>query len=497
MHGCSYCAKLKQLLKDSGVAFRDIDIELHSERYAAAAEASGLLSVPIFYVGDTCVGGSDDAAKLHATGELLRLVRGAPPPTRAFLQPLTDDELAEAQHRGDAKTASATNSALVDRTFTLPVGSDGTAHGDITFSAFVAKARDGKDGVDVRDRGLFWCKKKTFVAHELVTWTQRHLAPTALRPAIVSFLEQLHKRGMFSAYASDVKTFTDSNDLFRFAADGAQHSLNSHRPFDAGDSKEALRSGVDVAIGLRRRLTALVTDFTTPEGVDYEAMGASEAFRDFADATTELQRADLGAMTREGRIAFGINVYNTCIVHAYAVRGPPNGWLDMYRFFNSCGYDLGGHHYTLNDIENGFLRGNRTALGAWSPPFAKGDPRLATVVERPDYRIHCGLNCGAKSCPPVKLFTEGELEAQLKLAADAFLQANSSFDAAHKKLTTSAIVSWYRVDFGADDAAVVETLLTHLNAETVAAVKAVGVQHVKLVYSEYDWSTNAKPRSSK
>ena len=66
---------------------------------------------------------------------------------------------------------------------------------------------------------------------------------------------------------------------------------------------------------------------------------------------------------------------------------------------------LGGSPFTLQDIENGVLRANKKGVGALSPQFAKADPRRRLSLERAEPRIHFALNCGAKSCPPIKTFS--------------------------------------------------------------------------------------------
>ena len=38
-------------------------------------------------------------------------------------------------------------------------------------------------------------------------------------------------------------------------------------------------------------------------------------------------------------------------------------------------------------------------------PFGEGDPRLSLALERAEPRIHFALNCGAKSCPPIKTYS--------------------------------------------------------------------------------------------
>ena len=49
-------------------------------------------------------------------------------------------------------------------------------------------------------------------------------------------------------------------------------------------------------------------------------------------------------------------------------------------------------------------------------PFGKDDPRLEHALEEVEPRIHFALNCGAKSCPPIKTFTSTDIDNELKLA---------------------------------------------------------------------------------
>ena len=48
---------------------------------------------------------------------------------------------------------------------------------------------------------------------------------------------------------------------------------------------------------------------------------------------------------------------------------------------------------------------------------------LLQIVKDPlDPRIHFALVCGAKSCPPIKVYTSGALEEGLEAAASAFCE---------------------------------------------------------------------------
>jgi hypothetical protein len=46
------------------------------------------------------------------------------------------------------------------------------------------------------------------------------------------------------------------------------------------------------------------------------------------------------------------------------------------QFFNYVSYLIGGEVFTLQDIENGVLRGNRKGVAQLLKPFSKTDPRL-------------------------------------------------------------------------------------------------------------------------
>ena len=77
----------------------------------------------------------------------------------------------------------------------------------------------------------------------------------------------------------------------------------------------------------------------------------------------------------------------------------------FFQFFNVVSYVIGGHVFSLNEIENGILRSNRKPIGSLRKPFSRNDPRLSIALEKPEPRVHFALVCGAKSCPPIKTYS--------------------------------------------------------------------------------------------
>ena len=65
---------------------------------------------------------------------------------------------------------------------------------------------------------------------------------------------------------------------------------------------------------------------------------------------------------REDKLAFFINIYNALVIHGNIERGTPTNTYQRYKFFSTVSYNIGGQNFTLNDIENGILRGNKPRL---------------------------------------------------------------------------------------------------------------------------------------
>jgi glutaredoxin 3 len=72
---CPYCRAAKDLLRQKGVAFEEIEITGKPEaRSAMIQRAGGRSTVPQIFVGERHVGGCDDLYALDARGELDRLL---------------------------------------------------------------------------------------------------------------------------------------------------------------------------------------------------------------------------------------------------------------------------------------------------------------------------------------------------------------------------------------------------------------------------------------
>lgn len=67
---CPYCARVKQLLKDLGVAYTEKNVTEHADEHEKLAEQYEWRTVPMIFIGGEFIGGYDDLAKLQAGGAL-------------------------------------------------------------------------------------------------------------------------------------------------------------------------------------------------------------------------------------------------------------------------------------------------------------------------------------------------------------------------------------------------------------------------------------------
>jgi hypothetical protein len=129
------------------------------------------------------------------------------------------------------------------------------------------------------------------------------------------------------------------------------------------------------------------------------------------------------------RKRYYLTAYNAYILfHAVSAYPGRHGLWSRLGLFKDKDIILGGRKLTLNDLEHNIIR-----------------------KEFLDPRIHFALNCGARSCPPLKagVIPENATENELEEAARRFINdpANVRFDESTLTLYLSKIFDWFEGDF--------------------------------------------------
>jgi hypothetical protein len=147
------------------------------------------------------------------------------------------------------------------------------------------------------------------------------------------------------------------------------------------------------------------------------------------------------------KIAFWVNVYNAFI--QISLTENPSLYKDKGTFFSEERIKIGGEILSFDDIEHGIIRKSKIklSLGYLRKWFvSKWERKLR--VDNIDWRIHFALNCGAKSCPPVAIYSAKNLNTEFDFMTKEYLKEQTTYNKETKIAKSVALMSWFRGDFG-------------------------------------------------
>jgi len=247
---------------------------------------------------------------------------------------------------------------------------------------------------------------------------------------------------------------------------------------------------VELSKDLFRQLLKLKGKYLDDSGkVKYTSARKDPAFSQFEVDVALLQFIDLRVLDEMERRAFFINIYNSLTLHAMilSVKDNTPNLFRLDNFWENHAYRIANFVFSLNDIEHGVLRSNKVNPMFLEPSFREGDSRLEFSQKMLDPRIHFALNCGAKSCPPILLFSSENLDMALELASQNFCQGATEVDSERKIITLSKLLKWYKSDFGNNNLEVIRWITPYLTEEQKRSILACG-DCFKVKYAPYDWS---------
>jgi hypothetical protein len=287
-----------------------------------------------------------------------------------------------------------------------------------------------------------------------------------------------------------------------------------------GGSQEELKidnsrpSAEQISCQMKDSILALKCEHISPNGdsVNYSLMKTSSIFDQYLDTIQLLHQLDLSTLSPTERKAFFINIYNSLVIHALVENlvQENDSIFKRLRMYAVASYQIGSSFYSLNDIEHGILRGNKPSPTPFSsPPFSSRDPRLRVIVDL-DPRIHFTLNCGAKSCPPIKVYLDSKLDQQLQTATKGYLTSDLvAIDLQHRTVTLSMLFKWFRHDFGKNDLEILRwielhaiddiarplhQLLEDINTKkkkSMSRLFSSSSSWIQINYFPYDWRINS------
>ena len=184
--------------------------------------------------------------------------------------------------------------------------------------------------------------------------------------------------------------------------------------------------------------------------------------------------------TDHKKLAFWVNTYNGLI--QTVLKKQPDLYNDRNTFFKAEQLNVAGKATSFDEIEHGIIRSSTAKLSkGYLPKIFNNDFVKDFRVKDKDGRIHFMLNCGAKDCPPVFVFSAENYNAEADRVASAYLTKVSTYDASKKTVKTSPLFNWFTGDFGIGKRGVKDML---------AKYQIIPQEHddVDVEYLDYDWT---------
>lgn len=497
---CPHCRRAKAALKEREIPYTEVSLTTHPNRRNDMLSISDRLTVPQVFFNERHVGGADDLLKVLEQWDNKESSEEFSDPA---LQPVAAGSPIEIYKKTIASQPDPTDPRL--RVSTEPPVPPPSPPPPRPESDLIELPNGDKASVLQIMEQL----KEILPHKKLPYWGKIYTncftgaaAVQAIRKAwdceaeeAVAFGQRLEDRQLLHHVVYDHR-FSDTNDYyFRLQCHQTPEILNSYRIW----TEPAQKDVVGLVIRLKKLLGKVESGVTNDSGeVNYKTACQHELFPKFEEEFCELQTVDLSQLDRNTMIAFLLNLYNVGILYAFMKVGISNSSMTRSAFFTVIKFNVGGHLYSFQDLENGILRGNKRAPYSLSHPISKLDPRHDFVLksEEVDCRIHFALNCGAKSCPPVKTFTADGIEEELRIVAQAFAEDDNNVRVVPegRKIYLNKILSWYMTDFAPTEEelpAVVATFLRGKKKEELENMIKFDAKNIHVKFMSYDWGTNA------
>lgn len=210
------------------------------------------------------------------------------------------------------------------------------------------------------------------------------------------------------------------------------------------------------------------------------AVRRGERTIEYRDRLADLDVETVAALREDeaAALAFWLNVYNAAVQDTLMTE--PESYRRRWTFFRREVVTVAGTSLSLDDLEHGILRGSRSKYGfGYLPWFFPSTFERRVRLRTVDPRIHFALNCGAESCPAIRVFRSDAVDEQLDSAAAAYLDRTVAYDPSEGVVRLPRIFLWFYGDFGGKSA-----VLRLLRAHDIIPPDATP----KLRFRDFDWS---------
>ncbi|KAK7291138.1 hypothetical protein RIF29_06048 [Crotalaria pallida] len=179
----------------------------------------------------------------------------------------------------------------------------------------------------------------------------------------------------------------------------------------------------------------------------------------------KLAAVNLENHNHQEKLAFWINIYNSCMMNAFIENGIPESPEMVVVLMQKATINVGGHMLSPTTIEHFILR----LPYHWKFTFSKGvkkhemSARSIYGLELSEPLVTFALSCGTWSSPAVRVYTATQVESELEVAKREYLQATVGISPS--KFSIPKLLDWYLLDFAKDLESLLDWICLQLPSE--------------------------------
>ena len=481
---CNHCRQVKAAFTAQNVPFSEINVEMYPEKRKDMQSLTGQLTVPQVFFNERHVGGANETIEILEDWDMETKSKNCRDRNvrEHYIRMVAEQEdpMDERLSLPKTKPPSSSTEANVSSSRTRDLFKINDKHW--TTLEFTETLMQNMP----RETLSYWGSHyfNTFKGSDGVAALQEMFELKSRAEAVQ--LGQTLQRKQYIHHVTKDHPFGDNSYYYRLQPFQTPNVLNTFRIWT-----DEVDEPLNVIHRLGKLWSKLEARHLNSDGkVDHSHIRDDHYYWKFEEEVCELQGVHMTKLDENARKASVINVYNLMIRYASVKVGVPASASTRSVFFDEVYVNIEGADFSLNDLEHGILRANARHPFQVLRSFGMTTGKQSLALTKPDPRVHFALNCGARSCPPIKKYTAANIDEELEVSAQAFCEQddNVEVDLIDGTLTLSKIFSWYSSDFGSEIPRVVAGYLSGKKKENLESLIDGG--NLKVKYFDYDWSSN-------
>lgn len=181
----------------------------------------------------------------------------------------------------------------------------------------------------------------------------------------------------------------------------------------------------------------------------------------------KLAIVNLKGLSHQEKLAFWINIYNSCMMNAFLEYGIPEDPESVFELLQKATVTVGGHILNAITIEHFILRLPYHSKYTFSKSTKCDETMTRSMfgLELSEPLVTFALSCGSWSSPAVRVYTASQVENELEAAKRDYLQAAVGISTTRKVIAIPKLLDWYLLDFAKDFESLVDWICLQLPSE--------------------------------